>query len=447
MHGSISLEDELSVEDRLFGLSLFWKEVSYNFAFFHQVPDLDFDKVYLEYLTKAIKPQSTFQYYKLLMEFCALLKDGHTNIYLPVELEAQYFDWPCIELEENGGLAIVISVAEEFAHLIPLGSVLTKIDGIEITNYLRENVVPYIAASSQRTQLDSAISVALSGRHNSTVSIDFIAPNGSHGQQSLKRIGRGFNGKYKSLKLKPVSNCTLNYELLGDDVAYISLNSFDDPCIVGEFESLIPELSSKSALVIDLRFNGGGDTQVGAEILSYLTDCELIGPKWHTREHVSAYRAWGAVLPEYQSYASDNAWVEGSSDSIVPKEKGSLHLPLVILIGRNTASAAEDFLIYTNSMTNVTTIGERTRGSTGQPIFGELPGGGRFRVCAKRDTYPNGEDFVGLGIEPDIYLSRSHADILSAADTVKESAYQMLQEIISKSEPTSQTGVTSNRNN
>ena len=41
---------QLSDSDKLYGLSLFWREVSYNFAFFDQVPELDWDQAYKEFI-------------------------------------------------------------------------------------------------------------------------------------------------------------------------------------------------------------------------------------------------------------------------------------------------------------------------------------------------------------------------------------------------------------
>ena len=73
-------------------------------------------------------------------------------------------------------------------------------------------------------------------------------------------------------------------------------------------------------------------------------------------------------------------------------------IPTVILIGYNTASAAEDFLIYTENQKHMIKIGEPTFGSTGQPMPYDLPDGGSARVCTKKDTYPSGKEFVGFGI-------------------------------------------------
>jgi len=42
-------------------------------------------------------------------------------------------------------------------------------------------------------------------------------------------------------------------------------------------------------------------------------------------------------------------------------------------------------------------FGEAPGGSTGQPLFIKLPGGGSARVRSKRDLLPDGAEFVGKG--------------------------------------------------
>jgi C-terminal processing protease CtpA/Prc len=62
------------------------------------------------------------------------------------------------------------------------------------------------------------------------------------------------------------------------------------------------------------------------------------------------------------------------------------------------------------------TIGTATGGSTGQPLFIKLPGGGSGRICVKRDRFPDGREFVGLGIQPDIEVKRTVADARAGLD-------------------------------
>ena len=72
-------------------------------------------------------------------------------------------------------------------------------------------------------------------------------------------------------------------------------------------------------------------------------------------------------------------------------------------------------------------IGEPTGGSTGQPLFFPLPGGGSARVCTKQDLYPDGRQWVGVGIQPQILVRPTIADFRAGRDTVLETALQYLR--------------------
>jgi len=51
-----------------------------------------------------------------------------------------------------------------------------------------------------------------------------------------------------------------------------------------------------------------------------------------------------------------------------------------------------------------------------------LPGGGTARICVKRDTYPDGREFVGIGIAPNVAASGTAEDLVSGRDAVLERA-------------------------
>ena len=63
-------------------------------------------------------------------------------------------------------------------------------------------------------------------------------------------------------------------------------------------------------------------------------------------------------------------------------------------------------------------VGERTAGSTGNPLRVPLPGGGNFRVVTVRCVYPDGREFVGTGIQPDIEVHPTQQDIHDGYDRV-----------------------------
>ena len=61
-------------------------------------------------------------------------------------------------------------------------------------------------------------------------------------------------------------------------------------------------------------------------------------------------------------------------------------------------------------------------GSTGQPLAFRLPGGGSARICVKRDTAPDGTTFVGKGVQPDIRIEPTQADVRAQRDVLLERA-------------------------
>jgi C-terminal processing protease CtpA/Prc len=89
----------------------------------------------------------------------------------------------------------------------------------------------------------------------------------------------------------------------------------------------------------------------------------------------------------------------------------------VLLIDESTFSAAEDFCVGFRNMKRGNIIGTPSGGSTGNPIGFGLPGGGWVLLCTKKDTYPDGTEFVGVGILPDIEVRETVSSFLSKAET------------------------------
>ena len=176
----------------------------------------------------------------------------------------------------------------------------------------------------------------------------------------------------------------------------------------------------------------------------------LLGARWQTREHRAAHKAWGAFVqyrmmqnPKYKPGTSDKkrlAYFQGKAVYIGDTSKTKNHItaqkitaPLVVLTGHNTASAAEDFLIYLDNLKRATRVGRKTFGSTGQPLFVLLPGGGRARICTKNDTFPDGKEFIGYGIQPHVEVNPGVKDFVKNNDVILKKGLEVLKEKIKKS--------------
>jgi C-terminal processing protease CtpA/Prc len=416
---------DLTDTDKLFGLSLIWQEANYNFAFFDQVPDLDWDSAYRAFMPRVLATESTYDYYQELKQFTALLEDGHTSVWLSAPA-GRYESYPWILTQNVEGEVMVANVGRSLQNEIPLYSVIETIDGEPAAERAAMERGPYTFASTEHDRRDRILAAALSGPPERPVEIGYVTPNGERRRLTLKRDRRTRDDEW----VRPTRSTRPRFEFrwLDGDMAYVAVNTFNDEGVVDDFEAALPELYGAKALVVDIRQNGGGNSTNGYRIAAYLTDDTLETSAWKTREHVAAYKAWGRFSERYTDYNQMNAWRDGGTHGAVPPAEGRrLIVPTVVLQDHATFSAAEDFLVAIEKIPQITTIGRPSGGSTGQPLALELPGGGRANICTKRDTYPDGRDFVGIGIAPDIIVEPTLLDVQGGRDPALERAVEVLR--------------------
>lgn len=69
-----------------------------------------------------------------------------------------------------------------------------------------------------------------------------------------------------------------------------------------------------------------------------------------------------------------------------------------------------------------TLIGETTAGSSGQPHNIDLGDGFRTWIGAKRESFPDGSAFEGVGIAPDVEVIQLAVDLREGRDRVLNGA-------------------------
>ena len=76
----------------------------------------------------------------------------------------------------------------------------------------------------------------------------------------------------------------------------------------------------------------------------------------------------------------------------------------------------------------VTVVGDTTWGSSGQPLQLDFGGGMRARVSTRREYYPDGSEFEGVGIVPDVVVPRSAEALRTGKDPALAAAIAILRE-------------------
>src|SRR5258708_27321762 len=89
--------------------------------------------------------------------------------------------------------------------------------------------------------------------------------------------------------------------------------------------------------------------------------------------------------------------------------------------------AWEDFVVALKDNHRATIIGERTAGSSGQPFGKDFDNGMGFGLSTKREFFPDGSEFEGVGIAPDIEVHTRASDLQSGKDSVLEKAHELIR--------------------
>ncbi|QMW03104.1 S41 family peptidase [Spirosoma foliorum] len=402
----------ISEDEKVAGLSKLWSEAKYNFAYFDHIADVDWDKLYLEYLPKIRATRSTVEYMRVLQSFCAQLHDGHTDVWasdptLQDSTSRQPPIWPVLV----DGKVLVQEVRLDSLEKTGIRPMLeiVSIDGLPVTEYADRFVRPYQSGSTpQNIDVATYTYRLLRGPKDKPVSITFREPSGKTFNRLLPRTG------YSNLKPSPA----FNFRILPGNVAYVQLNNFENNQALNGFKAAFDSIATTNALILDIRQNGGGDSGYGWNVLGYLTDKPMKTGSYSSRLYSPLRRVRGeSVVFEP---------VEDDGDGWPANGKNLYTKPVVVLTSGQTFSAAEDFAVVFDAMKRGTIIGEPTGGSTGQPLAFSLPGGVMARVCTKRDMYPDGTEWNGKGIQPAILVKPSAADWQAGRDTVLEAALNHL---------------------
>ena len=189
-----------------------------------------------------------------------------------------------------------------------------------------------------------------------------------------------------------IQNITVDYEMLENDIGYISVDQFIENT-PEQFKEGMDYLVNNGAkgIVIDMRNNPGGLLTAVNEMTDYILKDDAVAP--------------GASSPGLQLETKDK---DGKVIESYSCEDGhSIDLPMVVLVNGYSASAAE---IFTGDMKDygvATIIGTTTYGKGIVQSVIPLSDGSAIKITIAKYFTPSGNDIHKVGIEPDIEIDVS----------------------------------------
>ncbi len=423
--------NQITNDEKLYWLSQLWSEIKYNFVNIDRL-EFNLDSLYKSFIPKVLTTQNDFEYFKILQLFMAKLHDGHSQVSWQT---IPYTDYIPMSLRDFNKKVYITSVKKipEFDSTW-VGAEIIQIAGIPTSEYLEKEVFPYISASTEQHLWMQGTSKLQNDFKDRPFKVTIKKRDGAIDKIEIQRNGEATRTE-KDQYWEPTysySRNIIDLKWLKNDIALIGFNRFspEDKALT-ELYKIRKDIRNAKGLIIDLRNNGGGSTVVAIYLQKCLTkENHFYNYAWETRINDGVRRALGKYGDEYKDYYLNKAYrFEKPGLISISDTLERIKCKTIVLTGRFTFSAAEDFLVNIYEVPDrPILIGEPTGGSTGSPlVISGLPNGASARICTRRIYFPISEKrFVNMGIKPDIEVKQTIEDYLSSKDVVLERAIKEL---------------------
>ena len=201
--------------------------------------------------------------------------------------------------------------------------------------------------------------------------------------------------------------------MLTETIAYLHMTEMSNRA-QGVHEAIadfVETYGASRGFVIDLRDNIGGYALPARELAAHFADTSRVYAVSRLRQPHDVH-----------AFRDPERWtIEPSSDIRLDDR------PVVVLTNGNTQSAAELFALMMQTLPNVTLIGSTTAGVFADTHVGKLSNGWEYRLSIRKTSNADDVCLEGVGIEPDIAVGNTPADIAGRRDRVIECAVEHLQ--------------------
>ncbi len=395
---------QLTATQRAEAVATVWAEARYNFAYWDRTR-ADWDSAFAANLKLAAEPQPDLLFYRRLRRFVALLGDGQAAV-IPSPTLRSRIARPPLHIASVERRSFILDYAENDEMRVARPQRLSEIlavQGIPADAWIRDSVLPEIAAATPADRWQRATAWLLQGEKGTTLNLLLRIPGGAERGVSVTR-SVSLNDRWP---LDPPA-CTV--ESLPGSIVVVRLTSLADEEVVRRFDRAFPDFSGVQGLVLDLRHAAGGKTEYAYRVLARLTNEPFAAVRWKTPNHRAVFRARNQL-------DSANGWYEPPVDTVPPRSDRPRYAgPIAVLASSATAGAAEDFLAAFRTAHRGVIVGEVSAGSPGDAAAFSLPKSWTVQFSVTHHAAPTGAQFAGTGVKPDIAVVPTVTDLLRGVD-------------------------------
>jgi len=201
--------------------------------------------------------------------------------------------------------------------------------------------------------------------------------------------------------------------LFDDGVVYIRIDSWSsrDPRAYEGLYRMIGQHADAPGMVVDVRFNGGGSETLALDLAGCFIDDPVVYAK-----------------NVYRTPSTDSGFTEVLDRALEPNPgRPAYRGKIAVLSGPVVISSCEAFVLMMKQVPTATVFGDTTQGSSGNPKAYDLGNGVTVYLPSWKAMLPDGTEFEGVGVEPDVPVDTQPADF-KQRDPVLEAALEHLRD-------------------
>jgi hypothetical protein len=357
-----------------------------HFYPYFDVAKINWDDEFEKALLKSYRDKTAKDERVTLQIFTAPLKDGHCFVYNSTMIPyTPPIAWEWIENK------LVITNLNTADPDLRKGDVVTQINGIDPEKYFEEAYS--LISAGTKTNLDyRAARFSLAGDRGSILKITVK-------DKTINLVRTETN--YLLSKEKP------RYRQIEDGIWYLNIDRIEMDTI----NKLLPVLEKCKAIICDAR----GYPKDNHEFITHLMKSDDTTSSWMQIPQI--------IYPDQEKIAgySKHNWIE-----MMKAKKPYLGDKKVVYIIDGTAiSYAESCLGYIEGYKLATIVGQPTAGTNGNINPFDLPGGYTISWTGMKVLKHNGSQHHGIGILPDIYVTKTIQGIKDGRDEFLEKAIEI----------------------